>query len=639
MTSRRNPATVVDCLKVPIGSVPHNSTVSKVRFGPFEIDLHTRELRKRGLKLKLSGQAFKILAILVERPNELVTREELRERLWPADTFVDFEHGVNTSIKRLRQVVGDSAASPRYIETLPRRGYRFVSPVEYFAPTIAAVPQAAPTPNSRRSLLIASVLLFFALLAIGAGSLNRRRSSASGPEINRLAVLPFDGPTDREQEYFTDGMTDSLITELGQLSALRVTSQTSSMHYKGTHKPLAEIAHELNVDAFVEGSVERSGNQVRIRAQVIRASTDTQIWARTFDGDIRDIFTMQSQVAQAIANEIRVRITPQEQSHLHSARAVNPQALDAYLEGRYFWNKFTREAVLKSMEYFQLSIQNDPNYAPAYAGLADAHIVFANLFGRPTEEFPKAKEAVAKALNLDDSLVEAHVALAAIHLFFDWDLPAVRKELVRAKELNPNFTRIYNLEAYCFEISGDLPSSIAVMKEGLQLDPLSLISGVDLGYAYSFARRPSDAILQFRKTLEIESNFSMAHSGLGFAYEQQQDFAKAREEYRAALAENPDDSFLLAMLARADARTGDTSAARRTLRELEARSQRQFVDQTLMAMINVGLSDKDAAVGNLRRAINERSPKLIWLNADHIYDDLHSDPRFTDILHRIGFQQ
>ncbi|MDQ1406211.1 MAG: hypothetical protein QOG55_1840, partial [Acidobacteriaceae bacterium] len=289
MTSRRNPATVVDCLKVPIGSVPHNSTVSKVRFGPFEIDLHTRELRKRGLKLKLSGQAFKILAILVERPNELVTREELRERLWPADTFVDFEHGVNTSIKRLRQVVGDSAASPRYIETLPRRGYRFVSPVEYFAPTIAAVPQAAPTPNSRRSLLIASVLLFFALLAIGAGSLNRRRSSASGPEINRLAVLPFDGPTDREQEYFTDGMTDSLITELGQLSALRVTSQTSSMHYKGTHKPLAEIAHELNVDAFVEGSVERSGNQVRIRAQVIRASTDTQIWARTFDGDIRDI--------------------------------------------------------------------------------------------------------------------------------------------------------------------------------------------------------------------------------------------------------------------------------------------------------------------------------------------------------------
>jgi tetratricopeptide (TPR) repeat protein len=392
------------------------------------------------------------------------------------------------------------------------------------------------------------------------------------------------------------------------------------------------------VDAFVEGSVERSGNRVRIRAQLIRASTDTQIWAKTFDGDIRDIFTMQSQVTQAIANEIRVRITPQEQSHLHSAGPVNPDALDAYLKGRYFWNKFTRDGVLKSAEYFNLSIQNDPNYAPAYAGLADAHIVFGNLFGRPAQEFPKAKEAAMKALDLDESLVEAHVAMAAIHLFFDWDLPGVQKELVRSKELNPNFIRIYNLEAYCFEISGNLADSIVVMKQGLRLDPLSLISEVDLGFAYSFAHRPDDAIMQFRKTLEIEPNFPMAHSGLGLAYEQKHDFAKAQAEYRSALAQDPDNSFWLAMLARADARTGNKSAARRTLRELERRSHRQFVEPTFMAMINVGLGDKDAAFASLGKAIDERSAKLIWLNADPIYDDLHSDPRFTELLHRIGLQ-
>lgn len=619
--------------------MPHNSTVSKVRFGPFEIDLHTCELRKRGVKLKLSGQAFKILAILLERPGELVTREELRERLWPADTFVDFEQGVNTSVKTLRQVIADSAGAPVYIETLPRRGYRFVSPVEYSAAPLAAAPQITPTPKSWRSLLIASVLLFFVLLAIGAGSLNRRfTSNASGPEIKSLAVIPFAGPADREQEYFTDGMTESLITELGELSALRVTSQTSSMHYKGTHKALAEIAHELNVDAFVEGSVERSGNQVRIRAQLIRASTDTQIWAKTFDGDIRDIFTMQSQVTQAIANQIRVRTTLQEQSHLHSVRPVNPQALDAYLKGRYFWNKFTPDGVLKSVEYFNLSVQNDPNYAPAYAGLADAHIVFGNLFGRPTQEFPKAREAAMKALDLDESLVEAHAAMAAIHLFFDWDLSAVQRELARAKELNPNFIRIYNLEAYCFEISGDVSGSIAVMKQGLQLDPLSLISGVDLGFAYSFAHRPDDAIMQFRKTLEIEPNFPMAHSGLGLAYEQEHDFAKAREEYRSALAQNPGSSFWLAMLARADARTGNKSAARKTLRELERRSQSEFVEPTFVAMINIGLGDKDAAFATLRKAIDERSPMLIWLNADPVYDDLHSDSRFTELLLRIGLR-
>jgi TolB-like protein/DNA-binding winged helix-turn-helix (wHTH) protein/tetratricopeptide (TPR) repeat protein len=613
-----------------------------VRFSSFELNLKTGELRQDGVTIRLQPQPTLILTILASQAGDLVTREEIQQRTWGAETFIDFDTGLNSAIHQIRHVLKDSSETPRFIETVPRRGYRFVAQLEDGTPTVGKPSTSVVTTSTRsnRSVFVAFALLFVTVLAVGIGRLNRGSASPSvgGPQIKSLAVLPFESPVNSDQEYFTDGMTDSLITELGQLSGLRVTSQTSSMHYKGTHQTLREIAHELNVDAVVEGSVERSGSHLRIRAQLIRASTDSHLWARTFDGDIRDTFTMQSQVAQAIASEIQVRITTQEQSRLVSARPVNPEALDAYLKGRYFWNKFTRDGVLKSAEYFRLSIRDDPNYAPAYAGLADVHIVSGNLFGRPAEEFPKAKEAALKALDLDESLVEAHVAMAAIHLFFDWDLPGVRKELVRAKELNPNFIRIYTLEGYCFEISGDMTESVAAMKQGLQVDPLSIISGVDLGFAYSFAHRPDDAIVQFRKTLEIEPNFSMALSGLGLAYEQKNDFANAHKEYRAALALNPEDSFLLAMLAGADAQTGNKAAARKTLRELEARSRHQFVEPTLMAMINTGLGDKDAAFASLEKAIDERSAKLIWLNADPVYDGLHSDPRFTELIRRIGLQ-
>ena len=610
-----------------------------IRFGPFEVNPTTGELRKFGSKLKLTGQPFQILILLLEHPGELVTRDQLREKLWPADTFVDFEHGLNTAVKILRQALGDSAGAPRYVETLPRRGYRFVAPVEVPGVLLAdpRLPLATEAPRPRRYLPVVLALMFLVVLAAGAVSIARRFSRSHIPQIASLAVLPFQSTSrDSEQEYFTDGVTDELITDLGQVSALRVTSQTSSMHYKGTRKTLSEIANELKVDAVVEGSIERSGNHVRIMARLIRASSDTQLWAKSFDGDVRDILLLQSAVAQDITREIRARITPQEQERLHAAHPVNPAAHEAYLKGRFFWNKFTRQGLNKSIEYFNRAIEIDPTYAPAYVGLADAHIVLGNLFNRPTEEYPKARSAAIEALQLDETLADAHGAMAAIHLFFDWDLPNVQKELDRARELNPNFIRIYNLRAYCLEIEGRMDDSVVVLKQGLLLDPLSLNNGVDLGFAFTFTNHSEDAIKQFRKTLEIEPGSPMALGGLGFAYEQQKDFKSARTEYLEALARDPGDPSGAAFLAAAEARAGHKARARKILRDLEERSRKEFVDPVFLAIVDTGLQDKDAAFANLDRAFEERSSRLIWLNADPVYEELRSDPRFAVLLHRIG---
>lgn len=626
--------------------MPQNLTSSTIHFGAFQIDLHTRELRKNGTKLKLSGQPFQILAFLVERPSELVTREELRHSLWSADTFVDFEHGLNTAIKTLRQVLGDSAGSPRYIETLPRRGYRFIAAVENPVLTNpgTAVPDA-PTvetaPKTQRKVQLGLASIVTLLLLAGLVSYYRHFAARTdAPQVKSLAVLPFVSASGSAgQDYFTDGMTQALIAELGQVSALRVTSQTSSMHYKGTNKVLPEIAKELNVDAIVEGSVERSDTRVRITAQLIRASTDTHLWAKTFDGDLRDVLRLQSEVARDIASEIRARLTPQEQERLRTARTVNPEAHEAYLKGLFFWNKFSEEGVGKSIEFFNQAIEKDPNYAPAYAGLADAHIVMGNLFHSPLTEYPKARAAGMKALELDDSLVEAHGAMAAIHLFFDWDLDKVNGQLKRVKELNPNFIHWFNLKVYCAEIDGRNEESIAILQQGLQLDPLNLMNSVDLGFAYGFNNRPDDGIRQFRQALEIDPAFSMALGGLGITYEQKKDFERAESVYREALRSNPGNASWLSLLARVKARTGHKAEARTILRELESRSHREFIDPIFMAIINTGLEDKDAAFADLERAIDERSSRLIWLNVDPMYEGLKADRRFAVLLRRIGLHR
>ena len=429
-----------------------------VRFGTFEADLNTRELRKSGLRIKLQGQPFEILVMLLERPGELVAREDLQQRLWPTDTFVDFDHGVNAAINRLRDALGDSAENPRFVETVPRRGYRFIAPIDsqVSAPSRSSVapPEGSSSTaivdatrvvlpiSGRRTKIIAAGLVVAIVLAFGLSS-SRVRGRIFGrpsqPRIQSLAVLPLVNLSgDPNQDYFADGMTEALITDLGKIGALRVISRTSVMQYKGTKKPLPEIARELNVDGFIEGTVSRSGNHLRITANLLQASPEKHLWAESYDSELGDILTVQGQVAQAVAREIQVKLTPEEQRLLGSARPVNPKAHDDYLKGQYLCKRDNREGLDKAIQYFQQAINEDSNDPLAYAGLAGCYALWGwagDIFAgdlAPKDIMPKARDAALKALQLDESLSEAHTSLANVNLILDRNWSEAEREYKRA---------------------------------------------------------------------------------------------------------------------------------------------------------------------------------------------------------------
>ena len=408
-----------------------------IRFGAFEIDLKAGELRKGGVRIKLQGQPFEILLMLLERPGELVERERLRERLWPTDTFVDFDHGVNSAINRLREALGDSAENPRFVETIPRRGYRFVAPVE--SPTTVPVPdpalapspdpdssplaaKATSAPRTRRRLSSAAAIVVLAVV-LAILSFTRLRGllfSTRGPtHIQSVAVLPLVNLSgDKDQDYFADGMTEALTTDLGKIGALRVISRTSVMQYKGTKKTVPEIAGELNVDALVEGTVARSGNHLRITANLVQASPERHLWAETYESELGDILTVQGEVAQAVAREIQVKLTPEEKKLLGNTRPVNPKAHDDYLKGRYSCGEETRPGLDRAVQYFQQAIEESPNDPLAYAGLADCYAIWAwagDYFAgdpSPKDVLPKARGAALRALQLDEGL-RRHIRVGA----------------------------------------------------------------------------------------------------------------------------------------------------------------------------------------------------------------------------------
>jgi TolB-like protein/DNA-binding winged helix-turn-helix (wHTH) protein len=382
-----------------------------VRFGAFEFDQRTGELRKHGLRIKLQGQPVDVLLMLLERPGEVVTREELQRRLWAADTHVDFEHSLNAAIKRLRAALGDSADSPRFVETIARRGYRFIAPLSQ--PEETKPVNDVPAPARHRDVILAT--LAFALVVVIVIALNIRavrdtfRAGSESSTIRSLAVLPLANLSgDPDQDYFVDGMADALRQRLESIRALRVISRTSSMHYRGSSKPLPDIARELNVDGVVEGSVLRSGDRVRITVQLIRVANNSRLWGNSYDGDLRDVFALQGEVAGRIVDEIRVTLTPPDRARLAEVRTSIPDAYLAYSKGRFFWNKRTDADIKKAILEFQQAIAKDPNYALAYDGLADCWVALGwYAYLSPTESFPHAKSAVNKALSLDDSLAEA----------------------------------------------------------------------------------------------------------------------------------------------------------------------------------------------------------------------------------------
>ncbi len=613
-----------------------------LHFGAFELDVRSGELRKSGHKIALRPQAAKVLTMLAGRPAQLVTREELKDEIWGPDTFVDFEHGLNLCIRQIRAALDDDADTPRYVETLPRRGYRFIVPVESNhgqAEPGSAPPRQVPA----RTPAIAGVVVVAILVAAATYFyFGHKKPGAAMPQITSLAVLPLVNLSgDANQEYFTDGMTEALITDLGKIGALRVISRTSVMQYKGTKKTLPQIARELNVDAIVEGTVLRSGNHVRITANLLDAASDRHLWAESYERDLRDVLALQSELAQDITNKIQIKVTPQQQARLASVRPVNPEAHELYLKGRYYWNKRTPETLKRSLDYFQQAVEKDPQYALGYAGLADSYAMlgagdYAVL--PPEKAFPKAKTTAMKALELDNTLAEAHASLGWSKMGFDWDWQGAEREFKQAIDLNPGYANAHHWYATYLGAMGRYSEALAEDRKAESLDPLSMIIMADVaGEALIPAGQYEQAIQQCRKILEMDPQFALAHWNLGRAYQGKGMYNEALAEMQKAADLSGRSSVFISHLGRAEALAGRRDKAIKILNELKTRSKREFVSPSVFVLIYAALGDKDRAFAWLEKAYQVRSDIIVELKVAPELDPLRSDPRFQDLLRRMNF--
>lgn len=620
----------------------------KLRFDVFELDIRAGELRKHGVRLRLRGQPLQVLHILLERAGDVVTREELQARIWPADTFVDFDHSLHNAIARIRDVLGDSAETPRYIETLPRRGYRYIGPIEEFvAPRLVTETtgetsraEVAVEPSTVSRPLILALIALVAIGLVSFASWRYLHSKTAVSPIRSIAVLPLDNLSgDPSEEFFADGMTDQLITDLAKVGSLRVISRTSVMQYKTAKKRLPEIARELNVDAIVEGSVIRSGQRVRVTAQLVQGSTDRHLWAETYDRDLGDILKLQGELADAIAQQVRAELTPTQKDLIRRAHTVNPEAYDAYLRGRLILtNEFTKPDSLKKAQHlFEEAIQKDPSFALAYAGLADTYVYMAYTGALPKDQaYRLAKEKVSTALELDDSIGEAHDTMGALSWNFDWDWEAADREFKRAIALAPSYSCAHEDRAVFLALMGRKAEALAEIAQIDQLDYGFSASHTETATYYEL-RDYKSLIESSKRGLLLDSSDWSHHYNLGIGYEGTGKFEEAIGEYHKAI-ENSDGALPPTIaLAHAYAAAGKKAEAERILRDLERKSKPTASPYT-MATIYAGLGENDKAFEFLGKAYSEKSFEILWLNSDLLLDGLRTDPRFQQLLARLGLQ-
>ena len=631
------------------------------RFGAFEINLQSGELRKSGMRLRLSGQPLQVLAILVERSGEVVTREELHSKLWSADTFVDFDHGLNNAVARIREVLDDSAEAPRYVETIPRRGYRFIAPLTDLLPTTlppstaelrvgsaheitrpASGPSVLPTEKRFRSthlMLLGGaavmVLFTFAFALYRSSHVN----GTSKPAIKSLAVLPLKNLSgDQTQEYLADGMTEALIGRLSMIRGLRVISRTSVMSLKDSKLSARDIAKTLQVDALVEGSVIREGIRIRVYAQLIRGATDEHFWSETYDRELPDVLALESDVARSVARKVEVTVTGEEHSRLVAARHVSPDVYESYLKGQFAKGN-SRAEIEQSIAYFEDAITKDATFAPAYVGLADAYETLSGSFlGAPTYETrPKVTRAAQKALDLDPGLAEAHALLGRIlKKQFQW--ADAEAEYKQALALNPNNSTAHLDYAQWLMSHGRVDEALAWSRRARELDPLGK-TGDTIGWMLFQARRYDDSIRELRSFLAVYPNDAIAHLILAFpmiANGQAEEAIPDLEKTATMMHRSPG---ALELLATAHARAGHRAEALRLLEELKQRRKTGYVQATSFINPNLGLGNYDEAFVWFERAYHEREGILQWLKVHPFFDPVRGDPRFADLLHRVGLDQ
>jgi TolB-like protein/DNA-binding winged helix-turn-helix (wHTH) protein/Tfp pilus assembly protein PilF len=632
-----------------MGSPAHNSHV--VHFADFSLDLQTAELRRNGTKTVLQDQPFQLLTTLLESPGELVTREELIKKLWPNGTFVDFDQSLNKAVGRLREVLGDSAEQPRFIETLPRRGYRFIGPVTETRPIPPSRPTHvpnvlhSPTQSGQGKHLLS--WYWWVVVAIGVVCLGLYLwlyTAKNVSSIQSVAVLPLENLSgDPSQEYLSDGITDEITTALARLSGPKVISRTSTMQYKGTHKSVPEIARELNVGAVVEGSLQRSGDQVRVRVQLIRGATDQHLWADEYDRNVSDVFGLESHIARDIAQHIQLQVSGKPRQELARIHPINPQAFQDYLQGRHYWALRNKDGVLKAIEYFERAIQQDPNDARSYAGLAHCYLVLPFLTDLSSSDaFDKAKDATGKALMLDASVPEAHLANAQILLYHDWNFPAAEKEFRQTLDLNPNYSTAHQWYAELLSLLGRHQEAIREENTALTLDPLSTIIHHELAGMLRDAGRYDEAIDVYRKTLKLNPQFYTAYWEMSWALRRQGNILESIHALQAGAEGivqeynlNPAVIPAINGLETAYSTGGRPGYFRQSLKVHAYNPRPSFY----LARDHAQLGDLDAAIAELTRSYQKHDVEALWMFTDPELDPLRSDPRFQRLISAIGFPQ
>ena len=625
-----------------------------VRFGPFQLNLRTAELHNDGVNTKLAEQPFQILVELVEHSGELVTRDDLRQRLWHSDTFVDFEHGLNAAVKRLREVLGDSAESPRYIETVPRRGYRLMVPVENPAAaqkqseprTSAAVTQAGSISLARRrKWAVIATCVVIALAGLGTWYL---RSRMAARPIESLAVLPVKNfSADPSQDFFADGMTDALIAGLSQIKAVKVISRTSAMHYRGTNETVPQIAKELGVDGIVEVSMMRSGDRLRLTAQLIDARQDRHLWANSYERNMTDVLALQSDLVQAVAAEIKVQITEQESARLKTARPVDPEVYADTLRGSAILEYATSEKQLRqAIELFQNAADRDPTYAPAWAGLGEALWYLAS-FGSetvaPAEVRGRATAAADRALELDENLPEAHKARAVIAVDGDWDFEKAQQHFERALELRPGSAAAHNLYAQILTIplarADQARQHLDVARE---LDPLSPWNDFNLLFWCLYQGRPERELEESERLSRQPNPTLLLHAVNGGALLALGQPSRAITELEAELkADFPGRPVpVLGSLGLAYGLVGRRTDALKILHELEQASKKRYISPYYIAIVCSGLGQMDKAFRLLEQALVLRSTYLIidCAPVDPCLALFRRDPRWKSFIERFRQQ-
>jgi len=643
-----------------------------VHFGLFEVDLKAQELRKQGRRIKLQTQPFQILRVLLEHPGVIVTREELCRRLWPGDTFVDFDHSLNTAVRRLREALSDSSENPVFIETLQRQGYRFIAPLAFpeiprvpstgrtettlHAPLDvterdeigAALPIAQTTTPSSKEISHRSLLLFVtggviagAVLAMATVNFLTRAGfpAVKADRVRSLVVLPLQNLSlAPDQDYLADGMTDELIASLAKVKSLRVVPRTTSMGYKGTHKPLSQIAHDLNVDAVVEGTVMRSGNRIRITTELVEIAADRALWAETYESSLDDVLSLQQRVASAIVNNIQVQLTPQERQNLKPYQPSNPEAYEDYLRGRYYWNKRSQESLTKAIDYFEKATTEDPNYALAYAGLADCYgIIGAAIVGTvPAKEVaPKAEAAARRALELDPGLAEAQTSLATVMLNYRWDWSGAESGFRHSIEMDPALATAHQRYSLYLIAMGRTEESMAEIQQALKLDPQSVSINFSEGWRLYMARKYDQAIQQLQSTIEMDPSFALPHIVLGQSYEEKGLYAQATAELQKAASLSRNSAPSIAALARVQAVSGHPAEARAGLEQLQKQAHQQYVSPFYLAQVYAGLGDANQAASYLEQAVEDRSNSMIFLRVDPEFDSVRSNPHFQRVLQEL----